>query len=246
MTSQNQSTPHIEADELLSYFEARFSDARAAVIEEHLADCVHCTQLAREVHAFHLLWSWTAETHQEAVLREALVGALDVAGSTAAGSQWQSRLVHWRHRWTGFAETAARVVIETSAQAARSVATGLDALTRPGSAWHLAPVAATAAVRGGAPPDSGTTLLTAEAANQARVRVAVEAGESGRVVVRLDGLSPNTQHPLVVLVVKTQTAQPRVLVAETERLPGTDSLIARFERLSAGDYLLAVEPIAQD
>ena len=238
------SAPHLQADELLEYFEEKLSDERQRQLEEHLARCDSCTLLARGVRLFDEAWTWTAEQHGVLHQRQLLARALEAAG--AESPALRDRLRAWRERWGGLAEAGLRVAVEMSGAAARVVAESLDTLARPGSAWHFAPAPQAVNARGETGDASASALLTTPLAPATpRARVAVRGGLSTEVEIRLDDLTPDASSPIVLLIRLGEPLDaPRVRVSEAEPRPGVTYRIARFADVAPGEYLIAFEPLA--
>lgn len=238
------SAPHLQAEQLLEYFEEKLSDERQRQIEEHLALCDSCAVLARGVRLFDEAWTWTAEQHGALQQRELLARALEAAG--AESPALRDRLRAWRERWGGLAEAGLRVAIEVSGAAARVVAESLDVLARPGSGWHFAPAPQAVSARGQAGDASASALLTTPLAPaRPRARVAVRGGRSTEVEIRLDDLTPDAGSPIVLLIRLEETLDASLVrVAEAERRPGVTYRIARFADVAPGEYVIAFEPLA--
>ncbi len=238
---------HLSSDELADYFLSLLPREREGQVEEHLADCEQCTRLGRQVHAASAVpASWTARAHGEARWRQRVAGALEFLEQGAPHTALQERLARWRDRWSGLAEGAVMLVVETPGRASRIVTEGLEALLRPGSLWQFAPVAATPPTRGPARPDlpggedTPVAPIVVAASGKTLVRIALSEDER-EVVVRLDRLPAGRAAPLVVLLPDDASQEPQV--SELVRQPETDYYIARFSDLPAGQYVAFIEPV---
>jgi Putative zinc-finger len=234
-------TTHVADDLLAGYAARRLSEGDELEVEMHLAECEACTALARSALLVGDIWeSWSARAHGEAYLAERLARAVERAAKLTDNAGWQARLSAWAASWSGRAEATVRVIMETSGNASRVVTDGLEALSRPGTAWQFAAVPVAVPTRGplaggSAPPP---TVALATGATQARVFV----GEARReVVVRLDGQLAGGRPPLVLLVPVDEAAEPRLAVIEPR--PGVAYMLARFSDVPAGDYVVAFEPL---
>lgn len=180
----------------------------------------------------------------EAYLHTVMARALEAAQERVEKQAWRERLRQWRERWAGRAEGAIRVILEAPGQAARIVTEDLEALVRPGGLWQFAPAPVpiltkgAVRVRGGKAAPPPATVALAPGTPQARVAV---TGEIGEVVVRIDELPPGQTPPLVLLIPTKEGSEPKVEALEQPK--GVVYLIARFENVEPGDYLVAFEPM---
>lgn len=237
---------HYTLEALAEYVEMQLADEDALVLEEHLADCARCADLARTAHLLTAAFDgWTAQAHGAAFLAAQLQRAVATVQRQAASAPWHDRLATWVERWAGTAEVAVRVVFEGAGQASRVVTEGLEPLTRPGTSWQFSLATAATPTRGlpgrGATPPRPTVAVAA-LGGAAQARVAV-SGERRDVVIRLDALPATQAPPLVLLVPLAGDAEPRVTAPA--RQPGVEYLIARFDNVPIGSYLVAFEPVAQ-
>ncbi|GEM_PF-1404066 len=233
----------ITPDDLVGYFEGMLSEDRRGLIETHFADCDACTELARRWHTFSEVFdSWTVRAHGEAYLGAAVERAIQKAQEQERVPALRERLTRWREDWRSRAEAAVRVIFESPGKAARVVTEGLETVIRPGGLWQfdLAPasVKVLGATRTRGHRKAAPTVALAQGTSQARVAVTSAISE---IEVRVDEWPAGQDPPLVLLVPTQEEGAPRV--QEPKRLPGTQSLIARFENVEAGDYLVAFEPL---
>ena len=235
---------HLSPDTLASYFTHGLTDDEQLGVEEHLADCDTCTGSARVAFAAAgLIDRWTAETHGQAALQGVLAHALASTRQQPALAAMRHRLTRWAERWAGQAEAALRVMLEAPGTAARVLTDGMQDLARPGAAWQFAAAPAAIPTRGLAMRRAALQPIVVSAGGDGapRARVAV-SGERGEVAVRLDDVPAGVEPPLVLLVPSDGAGEPQV--ALPARQPDGDAWIARFEKLAAGDYLVAFEPLA--
>lgn len=237
---QEPSTVHIPPEELADYFDAALSEEREGEIEEHLAECTECTEEARRLHTFSSVWdSWTARAHGEAYQRSLLAGALQRVDALVQNVHWRQRLVQWRTDLTSRAGATLRVVMQAGEHALSVLTEGLDALVPPAVALQSVPVRGPVRTRGSRVRGRGvgrTTVPLTPDTPQARVEV---KGETGEVEVRVEALPPGRWAPLVLLIPTTTEDEPRVKELE-HQADGVD--VARFEGVTPGDYLVAIEP----
>jgi hypothetical protein len=231
---------HIAGEVLADYSQRRLSEADELTVEAHLADCAECSGVARGALLVSDVWdAWSAEAHGAAYLASRLAQAIRQVQQTTADSGWQARLGSWAEQWTGRVEAAVRVVMEAPERASRVVTEGLEGLSRPGTGWQFAVVPVPMPTRGpragGAPP--GPTIALAEGAAQARVAV---GGARREIVVRLDRPAAD-RPPLVLLVPVAGDGEARLAVPAPQA--GTPYLIARFDDVAPGEYVVAFEPL---
>ncbi len=232
---------HIPGERLADYTARRLSEAEELDVETHLAECDECSEVARGGLLVGDVWdTWTAQTHGQAYLASRLSQAIRQAQLTTANAGWQVRLASWADEWTGRVEAAVRVVMETPGSASRVVTEGLEALSRPGTGWQFAAVPVGMPSRGPRAQGAGSSPTIALASGTSQARVAV-GGARREIVVRLDAVPEDRQPPLVLLVPVTQDGEPRLAVPEQQ--PGAPYLLARFENVPAGEYVVAFEPL---
>jgi hypothetical protein len=219
--SNNMLSSHLTVEQLVDYFDKAMLEVEQEEVEIHLAECEACTQRAR--HAFTLCgeWEqWTARNHQEAVLRELMDHALQEAMAEAHmdAPHWQERLEQWRNVLIDLAHEVAFTVAELVFGPAR------------------APVRVRGGVRESVPsPEIRVTLAGGPWTPHTRVATDIHAKE---VVVRVERI-PQTQLPPLVLLASTGH---KTKITPLQRAPDGRSLIARFEEVGPGDYLIAIEP----
>ena len=232
---------HPREEHLLAYAAATLAEGEQEVIEKHLAVCPICSAYCRKAFVFERLWASDARAHGDVVCRIALDEALAAEEGRASPGR-RERLARWKQKWSGLAEAAASVAVDTARAGTEVFADGIASLTRPSSPWQLTPAGATT-VRGAARSAESALLTTPESSSASRLRLSVTGGSKPEVIVRIDGFEPDPP-PLVVLAPAGDGAEVgRTRIAEAERRPGEGYLIARFEDLPAGAYVVAVEPV---
>ena len=231
---------HVSIEELMEYFAGDLGEESAGAIERHCAECLECTERARQVRALGALYDrWTPEAHGAAQLRAAVAQGLRAAQEREQNPAWRDRLREWLDRWGGKVEAGVRVVMEAPGKASRIVTEGLETIARPGGRWEfqLAP----ARILGPEGEVSAEPAIAlAPGTPQARVAV---SGETQEVVARVDDLPAGERSPLVVLVPMGRRGEAKV--AEPRRAPGTGYLLARFEEVEPGEYLALFEPMEE-
>jgi len=238
--SSQASNVHLDAAELADYFAGLLPEDRESSLEAHFAECQHCTTQARRFHSFSPVWNrWTAQAHGEAFQRAVLVNALQVTAQTHP--HWQERLQHWRTHWAGKAEAAVRVVMEAPGKTSHIVTEGLEALMRAGGRWQFARAPVQVPTRGGqirgqAMPSPATIAL---ASGKSKAWVAV-SGED-EVSVRVEEWPTGKPPPLVLLL--STGGLGDLQVQELTKARGATYLIARFEKVPPGEYVVAFEPV---
>jgi hypothetical protein len=227
---------HLTIEELTDYFSAdAFADTQVP-LEQHLAECDACTQLGRQVYASTLLvsrWSKVGTPAAEQILLPALMTLIERTSSSAV----RERLRKWADSWSGRAEGAIRMTIETTSKASQIFTEGLADLLRPGARWQFALASVQSPVRG---KSDSETISLALATGTAPARVAV-SGQSGEVEIRIDSLPADLKPPLVILTSSAKGFEPRV--NELNRAPGVSYWMTRFDGLEPGEYVVALEPL---
>jgi hypothetical protein len=232
---------HIPGELMADYTARRLSEANELDVETHLAECDECSEVARAALIVGDVWdTWTARTHGQAYLASRLSQAIWQAQHTTANAGWQVRLGSWAEEWTGRVEAAVRVVMEAPGSASRVVTEGLEALSRPGTGWQFAAVPVAMPTRGPRARGAAASPTIALASGTPQARVAV-GGARREIVVRLDALPGGRQPPLVLLVPVTEDGEPRVAMPEQQ--PGAPYLLARFDDVPPGEYVVAFEPL---
>lgn len=240
MMSSQANNVHLDPAELADYFAGLLSEDRESSIEGHFAECQHCTTQARRFHSFNQVWDrWTAQAHGEASWRAVLGKALHVTAK--AHPHWRERLRHWRTHWAGKAEAAVRVVMEAPGKTSHVVTEGLEALVRAGGRWQFGRAPGLVPTRGGqlhgpATPSPATVAL---APGKSKAWVAV-SGED-EVSVRVEEWPAGQPAPLVLLIPTVGTGE--LQAQELKKTRGATYLIARFEDIPPGEYVVAFEPV---
>jgi hypothetical protein len=230
---------HIEPEDMADYFAGLLPEEQEEDIEEHFAGCDECTAHARRFHVFSQVWkSWTAKAHGEAYWR----AMMDEALQQVAAQQpvWRERLQRWREQCEGKARAVVRVVMEQAGAAARIVTEGLEALLQPEEAWRFALEPVPVRVRGPVRTRGQAPAVVALAPGVSPARIAVSSA-AHTVQVRVDHWPTEKPPPLVLLIPATERGTPRI--AELKRQPDVVSLIAQFEQVEPGEYLVAFEPL---
>lgn len=244
---------HPGAERLVDLLHGQLSEDEARTVEEHLADCDFCVEMARTVRTVsRMVDEWTASDHGAAARQAELARSVLQEADRAATPQLRERLLGWARLRTGQAAAALRLVFEAPGQV-RFITQGLERVILPGGFGSFgAPLLAGAggAVRlRGAVRTRGTTGASG-GGPQGSAAVAIEtSGESpARVAVTGDVLDIHVRRwpegrepPLVMLVRCGEGGAPRV--APLVRVPGTADLTARFDRMGPGEYLVAIEPM---
>jgi hypothetical protein len=237
---------HPKMETLLEYFAGELPDSAEAAVELHMSDCDACAELSEQVFLLDEVWrEWNARRHGQLHLQITLARALAKAEVQTTNPEWRERLHQWRRLWTGHAEAALRTVLATSAGVARTVAEGLDSLTRPGGSWHFGPEPSPAPIWGDDDHEDRESTILATAtlsADTPRALVELKGGDQGEIVVRVDNLPAGGMAPLVVLIAVSPQLDVLVRVAEVTLHLGTGSHFARFSKLPPGEYIVAFEP----
>jgi hypothetical protein len=246
---------HITSEEIADYFGGLLAEAQESFVDNHLAECDSCVNLARRYHVFNEVWgNWNSETHVQAFLHSHVVHALEVIWHRSAGVQWKGRLENWLKQWAGKAEGAVRVILGAPGEDSRLVTEGMGTLLREGASWQFtsAPVrlhgsvstrgrvAQSTAEAAGALPFPGETVAIKRGMPDVQVSLSAESRE---VSVRVQDVPPGQLLPLVLLLPLGEGREPRLEAIREE--PGLSCSVARFEQVEPGEYLLEFEPIGR-
>jgi hypothetical protein len=244
MTPGTPESPHASMEQLLGYFDNRLSESDEERVELHLSECARCAETSQEIAALQQIWDgWSAQTHGALHLRIVLSRALATAEKQTLDPSWRARLQRWRDLWAGTAEAALRTILHAPADASRVVAAGVDALSRPGSAWQFAADSAFAGTLG-EDDDESTIFATSKLTPDApRALVEVKGGDKSDIVVRIDNLPIGSTPPLVVLIAVRPGGEVVVQVTEVKREAGSNSFIGLFAKVPPGEYIVAFEPL---
>jgi hypothetical protein len=264
MSSQSASD-HPGTERLVDLLHGQLAEDEARAVEEHLAECDACVDLARRVRTVsRMIDEWTAVAHGVAARQAQLARAVLLEAERQVDPRLGARLRAWADRFAGRAASAVRLVFEAPGRV-HFITEGLEALLVPGGFGPFGPP--TAVTAGGVVPTRGSVDTRGAVRTRGPVRARGGAGAPGggpqgqaAVAVETSGDSPArvvvagdvvdvhvrewSEHqdpPLVMLVPGGEAGAPRV--AALVRLRGTHELTARFEGVGPGDYLVAIEPI---
>jgi hypothetical protein len=177
-------------------------------------------------------------------LHERLATALQQAQHQVADPAWRARLARWQTRWAGKAQAAARLVVEAADQATRVMTEGLEALTTPGNQWDFALTSTRVSARG--PGEDRDVSQGAAGPGPTAPQVSIRVGQTSheatrRIQVSVRALPAQPVLPLVLLIPATAGGVPQV--AALAPWPRSAWLVAQFQNVLQGDYLLAFEPM---
>lgn len=217
----NEPALHLTSDELSRYYASELSDLQAERLEEHLAGCDRCMDLAAAVQNFGALWeSWTAEAHGEALASERVValdrirGALERAAGRSAA--FGGRLANWLQRLPQIPLSGI-----------------LEAAWLPGStAFEPAAILTHGEAR---PRDAVAVQLSRE-----QWLASVSMPPDGWLEIGVSGIARYEPAPLAILTASSGEGSP--LVRQAVWNEAADAWVAILRPLPAGDYFVALEP----
>lgn len=223
---------HIAPEQTADYFGGKLSNEEAWRIEQHLLHCDECTRTARRMYALQeLLENWAPHTYAQAYLSEKKKAALQVIEPTH--KPWRERLQRWGREQSA---AALRVAIGTHGKVVELITEVSEALVTPGGGFTLDLQPLLTRGGGGGQPK----MLSAQTRiNQRKLSVEVRGGQR-TVEVRLERWPLQRTPPLVLLFPIGEQAE--VQIQELQRSAEQEDLLARFENIAPGDYVLAVEP----
>lgn len=220
------------AEELVDYFSPDASPDEQYAVERHLAGCERCLQLGRQVYSATLLLDrWSNEARR--IVYPTLVALIE----KTSDSTLKQRLRNWIEAWSGRADGAVRMVIESSNRAAQIITEGMEDFLRLGARWQftLEPASERISVRG---PSKGVPISVAIAPGSPQATVAVMS-DIGQVEVTIDNMSADKKPPLVILASAHGEVEPQVKEISIAR---ASYGVATFEGVTAGEYLVVLEP----
>ena len=239
---------HLDSETLAAYMRHQLSDADAAVVEEHLADCAEgCVELA---HALYLEIGAKRVKYIAkrliALTPAASARALARAAQVPGNLEWRDRLVHWSAEFRGRAGAVVRVVSGAAAQASRFSTAGLERLREPTTLWSPLTLQA-------AGPHFGETLGRSPVSGPARGPSANAPGVSGTSATgaRLRITAPRGSTKIFVWFDRQGVRRaPLVVVRQGEEIvdvqePIRDAAGSYFAQLTpppSGEYLVEIEP----
>ena len=217
----NEQDLHLTPEELSQYYASEISDVQADRLEEHLAGCARCMDLAATVQNFGVLWeTWTAEAHREALASERafaldrIRGALEHAVGRPAA--FGGRLASWLQR---LPQLPLSGILET-VWPPGSIAVGPVAILTHGEAR---------------PRDAVAVTLSRE-----QWLASVSMPPDGWLEIGVSGIARHEPAPLAILTVSSGEGSP--LVRQAAWNEAADAWVAVLQGLPSGDYLVAIEP----
>lgn len=243
---------HLTQEQKLGYIANRLDEEASFVADEHLATCPQCAGSVRALrtlrHNFDQVWdALTAASHAQAYWRDRLAATLKDAAEEAPTPALRERIQRWLDRVHGKAGAAAEValnlILDSSRKVAQVASEGLEGLRQAGSAlrFELVPSVATGRPGGviGEPTEAAPDKITVKAERPPWAEVRVDS-RIGKVSVLLE--LQKEPWPLVLLQPKETEQVP--MIGEFRRPEGMGFLLAEFEEVPGGEYLLLMEPLS--
>ena len=217
----NEQDLHLTSEELSRYYASELSDLQADRLEEHLAGCDRCMELAATVQKFGALWeSWTAEAHGEALAAERAVALQRVRNALerAAGrpAVYAGRLANWLQRLPQLTLT--------------------DILERVWLPASIAPEPVAILTHGEERPrDAVAVTLSRE-----QWLASISMPPDGWLEISVSGIARHETAPLAILTAASGEGSP--LVRQAVWNEAAHAWMAILRPLPAGDYFVAIEP----
>lgn len=241
---------HLTEEQKLGYIANRLDEEASFAVDEHLATCPQCAGGVRASrmlrHDFDRIWdAWTARSHGQAYREARITGILEEAAKTAPPAL-RERIQRWSRRIQGGVggaiEAALNLILDTSRKTAQVISEGLEGLGGAGSHWQFAPVPSMA-TRGpagpiGDPEEAAPAKITVKAEGPPWAEVRVDA-RIGKVSVLLE----LQEEPWPLLLLQPKETEQAPWIGEFRRPEGMNFLLAEFEEVPGGEYLLLIEPI---
>jgi hypothetical protein len=228
---------HLEVEKILAYIADKLEGEEAYEADSHLAECRGCRERAHRFFElrtdFARLWdSWSVTNIKAETLQARLIEGIGAAGITKA---LRARAEEWIKNISHRTEAALDVTLSSTERAARVVQSGLKGMFQPSSFLIFSSVESAVRLWGG----SGRNTIAVETVDAPWVRVTVDP-EAGRVAVQAE-LTPEPW-PLVALVPNEKRG---AYIQEFSRPEGADYLLAEFDDIEDGNYLLLMETASQ-
>jgi hypothetical protein len=248
MPDEKQQDRCITPEELVEYIDHHLVEDREIRLEEHIAECEHCGNIAREFYTLSARWErWTARTHADACSMEA--GALRALLERALDKIGDAIRPEDVGRWKRGAEGAVRVVIREIASLSEIMTEGLEDLLRPQAAWRFVPAALSP--RGAGTHEGGVLIViqveTSEVGPSGkRARIGMDPA-SGKIMVSVENHPEGRPYPRVLLIPLQEKGKPELGEWKSSQVPGSKvvSLYAQFSGRKPGEYFIAFEPIEE-
>lgn len=226
---------HLEAKQIVAYAAGVMEDAQAREIETHLAGCRECSGRVKAHYfireRFDELWTtWTAKSHAEDFLRGC---ALRCLGKADLAPGLKVRLEGFLSGAVRKFDGALRVLLDTAGRRAELIQEGLAPLCRPGGLFDFSPVPVPARIRGeGEPPPAAV-----ETDGSPHVKVTADPF-ARKLTVRMEAVEP--PWPLILLIPRDD-GEAGAMVGEFRPVEGTDFILAEFEDLPSGEFILLLK-----
>lgn len=231
--AQGRFMTHLGVEEVLAYIQEKVPEEVSFRVETHLAECRECAAAVRLYFSlkdrFDEEWEdWAAARTAEKAIRGRLAEACTRVGSDPA---LRERIVAWFGLLSRRTRGAVEVVLDAPRKTVRASGARLERIFAGEGILRFAPMPLPTRVRGEGQADKA--LLSAP--GPPWVRVTVEG--------RARKISVQHQHqdrpwPLVSLIPRGEGVP---MVREYRTPPDADFLLAEFEDVPDGDYLLLFE-----
>lgn len=239
---------HLTFDKIYEYINAkditRDNYEMIYEIDCHIAECEECFEKIQFLSDIkQVLNEWTPEIHGQ-LYRKILEDEEEKEVSkNELKTEWTTRLQNWIEKYSGKADTAVEVFMNTVENGTKLVTEGMEALTKPQPRFSFQGRMATATrsmtsrgLRGRR--SAGNSKLEDEG-TKSIISINASNKDNQHVYIELKDIDPE-KIPLVMLVSQEdESAMPKVKEPEQEG----DKWIARFEHIPSGKYILMVEPL---
>lgn len=246
---------HLTQEQKLAYISGRLDEEVSFAVDEHLATCSQCAGSIRALrilrHDFDRIWDriwdgWTAKAHGQAYREARLAAALiKAAEKTAQTPALRKRIQRWlgrvREGVEAAAEAALHLVLDSPRKTAQVISEGMEELRRAGSRWQFEPVPSVATEGPfGGPEEAAPSKIAVKAEGPPWFQVNVDV-QAGKVSVLLE----LQEEPWPLLLLQPTRADQDPIIGEFRRPEEMDFLLAEFEGVPEGEYLLLMEPLEE-
>mgnify|MGYP001175474501 CR=1 FL=1 len=208
---------HPEKEDIFRYIAKELPEEQEVTLGEHLAVCLECCSFAQETFKNKLFWdNWTARQHGEAYWKKRIYESITQVQASAATADLKARLENWLNSWREKAGELAGMYL------------GKLQILVPEHSLHFV---YDTVVRGTGEERDYIKVVSKE---KPEVQVITDAANK-KVIIQIE--ESRGVPPAVILI--PETGAP--LLAQPQKVAGTNFYAAYFENLPVGEYTLIFE-----
>lgn len=220
---------HPTKEEIYQYIWQELAFGREIEVSEHLAICRQCTAFSRQEYQMKFLWeNWTAKSHGKIYWQNRIKEVLEGCRETAPSFALKERLAAWLEEYKAKVGGIAEVILERTKELGKVITDLPQALLAPQALEFIQVVA----VRG-----EGEKPEEIKIVNKGELKVQVITDTAKRfVTVQI----PQSERKPPLVILSPQKGKP--LLAEPQKVKGTNFYAACFKDIPPGEYMLIFEP----